>query len=213
MWGRNMNKPLLILIAGGTASGKTTVVKKIELHFDNSDVSVVCMDNYYKKRDGMSLTDRKRVNYDHPDALDMDLLKQQLRELMNGNGIDCPVYNFQMHNRDDDKTIRIHPTKVIILEGILALYDEEIRNMANILIYVESEADIRFIRRLKRDMLSRGRSIDDVIDQYLSTVKPMYDAYVAPTKRFADIIIPNDTKHDMAIDILSAKIKDIVSNN
>lgn len=206
-----MQKPLLILIAGGTASGKTTVVKKIELHFDSSDVSVVCMDNYYKKRDGMSLTDRKKVNYDHPDALDIDLLKEQLRDLMNGRSIECPVYNFSEHNRDKNNTISIHPTKVIILEGILALYDEEIRNMANILIYVESEADIRFIRRLKRDMTSRGRSIDDVIDQYLTTVKPMYDAYVAPTKRFADIIIPNDTKHDMAIDILSAKIKDIVN--
>ena len=207
-----MNKPLLILIAGGTASGKTTVVKKIELHFDSSDVSVVCMDNYYKMRTGMSLTDRKRVNYDHPDALDMDLLKRQLRELLDGKAIECPVYNFSEHNRDGEKTITINPTKVIILEGILSLYDEEIRNMANILIYVESEADIRFIRRLKRDIVSRGRTIDEVIDQYLTTVKPMYDAYVAPTKRFADIIIPNDTKHDMAIDILSAKIKDIVKH-
>ncbi len=207
-----MNKPLLILIAGGTASGKTTVVKKIELHFDSSDVSVVCMDNYYKMRNGMSLTDRKKVNYDHPDALDMDLLKKQLRELLAGRSIECPVYNFSEHNREPEKTITINPTKVIILEGILSLYDEEIRNMANILIYVESEADIRFIRRLKRDMVSRGRTIDDVIDQYLTTVKPMYDAYVAPTKRFADIIIPNDTKHDMAIDILSAKINDIINN-
>ncbi|MCR5232244.1 MAG: uridine kinase, partial [Acholeplasmatales bacterium] len=123
---------------------------------------------------------------------------------------DCPVYNFQEHNRDKSKTILIHPAKVIIIEGILALYDEKIRELADIQIFVESDADIRFIRRLKRDMQERGRSLDNVIEQYLTTVKPMFDAYVVPTKRFADIIIPNDTKHDIAIDILSTKIKDFL---
>lgn len=202
-------KPLLISIAGGTASGKTTVVEKIEKHFNSKDVTVVCMDNYYKRRDDLSLEERKLINYDHPDALDLELLKKHLNLLLSGDDIECPIYDFQLHNRKSN-TMRIKPTKVILLEGILALYDEEIRNMSNILIFVESEADIRFIRRLKRDIESRGRSMDDVIKQYLSTVKPMYDAYVAPTKRYADIIIPNDTKHDMAIDILSAKIKDIL---
>lgn len=202
-------KPLLISIAGGTASGKTTVVEKIEKHFNSKDVTVVCMDNYYKRRDDLSLEERKLINYDHPDALDLELLKKHLNLLLSGDDIECPIYDFQLHNRKSN-TMRIKPTKVILLEGILALYDEEIRNMSNILIFVESEADIRFIRRLKRDIESRGRSMDDVIKQYLSTVKPMYDSYVAPTKRYADIIIPNDTKHDMAIDILSAKIKDIL---
>lgn len=202
-------KPLLISIAGGTASGKTTVVEKIEKHFNSKDVTVVCMDNYYKRRDDLSLDERKLINYDHPDALDLELLKKHLNLLLSGDDIECPIYDFQLHNRKSN-TMRIKPTKVILLEGILALYDEEIRNMSNILIFVESEADIRFIRRLKRDIESRGRSMDDVIKQYLSTVKPMYDSYVAPTKRYADIIIPNDTKHDMAIDILSAKIKDIL---
>ena len=202
-------KPLLISIAGGTASGKTTVVEKIEKHFNSKDVTVVCMDNYYKRRDDLSLEERKLINYDHPDALDLELLKKHLNLLLSGDYIECPIYDFQLHNRKSN-TMRIKPTKVILLEGILALYDEEIRNMSNILIFVESEADIRFIRRLKRDIESRGRSMDDVIKQYLSTVKPMYDSYVAPTKRYADIIIPNDTKHDMAIDILSAKIKDIL---
>lgn len=202
-------KPLLISIAGGTASGKTTVVEKIEKHFNSKDVTVVCMDNYYKRRDDLSLEERKLINYDHPDALDLELLKKHLNLLLSGDDIECPIYDFQLHNRKSN-TMRIKPTKVILLEGILALYDEEIRNMSNILIFVESEADIRFIRRLKRDIESRGRSMDDVIKQYLSTVKPMYDSYVAPTKRYADIIIPNDTKHNMAIDILSAKIKDIL---
>ncbi|MBQ3253586.1 MAG: uridine kinase [Acholeplasmatales bacterium] len=203
-------RPLLISIAGGTASGKTTVVSKIESYFNKDEVTVVCMDNYYKRRDDISLDDRKKINYDHPDAIDMELLKDHIRMLLAGKEIDSPVYDFSNHNRSN-KTITVKPTKVIILEGILALYDEVIRDLSNILIFVESESDIRFIRRLKRDIISRGRSLDDVIMQYLSTVKPMYDSYVAPTKRYADIIIPNDTKHDMAIDILSAKIKEIIN--
>ena len=203
-------RPLLISIAGGTASGKTTVVSKIESCFNKDEVTVVCMDNYYKRRDDISLDDRKKINYDHPDAIDMELLKDHIRMLLAGKEIDSPVYDFSNHNRSN-KTITVKPTKVIILEGILALYDEVIRDLSNILIFVESESDIRFIRRLKRDIISRGRSLDDVIMQYLSTVKPMYDSYVAPTKRYADIIIPNDTKHDMAIDILSAKIKEIIN--
>ena len=204
------HKPILILIAGGTASGKTTVVEKLIHSFNPYDVSVICMDNYYKKRDDLTFEERKKINYDHPDAIDMELLKRHIRALMDSRNIDCPVYNFAEHNRDQSKTIKINPAKVIIIEGILALYDPDIRALADIQIFVESDADIRFIRRLKRDMEERGRSLDNVIDQYLTTVKPMYEAYVVPTKRFADIIIPNDTKHDIAIDILSTKIKDII---
>jgi len=202
-----MEKPVLILIAGGTASGKTTVVDQITNKLPK-DVSVICMDNYYKQRDDLPFEKRKKINYDHPDAIDLDLLKQHIRALLDNRSIDCPVYNFALHNRDKSKTILIHPAKVIIIEGILALYDKDIRDLADIQIFVESDADIRFIRRLKRDMEERGRSLDNVIEQYLTTVKPMFDAYVLPTKRFADIIIPNDTKHDIAIDILSTKIKD-----
>ena len=203
-------KPILILIAGGTASGKTTVVDKIIKSFQNKDVSVICMDNYYKQRDELTFEERKRINYDHPDAIDMDLLKMHIRALMDNRNIDCPVYDFANHNRDKTKSIKIHPAKVIIIEGILALYDPDIRALADIQIFVESDADVRFIRRLKRDMEERGRTLDNVISQYLTTVKPMYEAYVVPTKRFADIIIPNDTKHDMAIDILATKIENII---
>ena len=198
---------LLISVAGGTASGKTTVVREISKNFKKSDIAIIYMDNYYKRRDDLSLEERSKINYDHPDAIDMELLKAHLKELLAGKTIDMPVYDFKIHNRSDE-TIKVTPTKVIMLEGILALYDEEIRELSNLLIFVESEADIRFIRRLKRDMEERGRTMDGVINQYLSTVKPMFDAYVLPTKRFADIIIPNNTKYKMAIDVISAKIKE-----
>ena len=202
-------KPILILIAGGTASGKTTVVDKLKAHFSDDDISVVAMDNYYKRRDDISLEDRKKINYDHPDAIDMKLLKEHIILLLNNCDVACPIYYFKNHNRSNS-TINIKHSRVIIVEGILALYDSEIRELADIEIFVESEPDIRFIRRLKRDISERGRDVDDVISQYLATVKPMYDSYVAPTKRFADIIIPNDTKHDMAIDILATKIENII---
>lgn len=205
-----MEKPILILIAGGTASGKTTVVRKLLSHFDKNSVSILAMDNYYKRNDNIPLEKRKLINYDHPDAIDMELLKNHIIDLLNNKDVDCPVYDFINHNRSNE-IIHIKHTPVVIVEGILALYDKNIRDLADIQIFVESEADIRFIRRLKRDIKERGRDVDDVIKQYLSTVKPMYDSYVAPTKRFADIIIPNDTKHDMAIDILATKIDNIIS--
>lgn len=205
-----MDKPILILVAGGTASGKTTVVNEILNCCNGDSISVICMDNYYKKRDDLTLDERKLINYDHPNSYDMDLLKRDLKLLINNNPIKCPVYDFAVHNRHESDTLLIEPAKVIILEGILSLYDNDIRSLSNINIFVESDADIRFIRRLKRDMCQRGRKVDDIIYQYLSTVKPMYDEYVAPTKKFADIIIPNDNKHDVALSILSAKIKEII---
>jgi uridine kinase len=204
-----MDKPILILVAGGTASGKTTVVSEITSYFNTSDISVVLMDNYYKKRDDISLEERKKINYDHPNSFDLDLLKNDLKDLISGNVIHSPSYDFTVHNRSKEQ-ITIRPSKVIILEGILSMYDNDIRDLADIKIFVESEADIRFIRRLKRDMQERGRTMEEVVTQYLDTVKPMHDLYVEPCKRFADIIIPNNDKHDVALGILSAKIKDII---
>ncbi len=198
---------LLISVAGGTASGKTTVVDEIKKNFAKNDISVVCMDNYYKKRDNLTLAEREKINYDHPDSIDMEMLKDDLKALLSGKEIKMPIYDFKNHNRSNEFII-IKPTKVIILEGILALYDHEIRELSNILIFVESEPDIRFIRRLKRDIDERGRTLDGVINQYLTTVKPMFDSYVLPTKRYADIIIPNNTKYKMAIEVISAKIKE-----
>lgn len=205
-----MDCPVLILVAGGTASGKTTVVDKLLNIFDKNDISVIYMDNYYKERDDLSIEERKKINYDHPNSFDIELLKSDLKKVLNGETIYTPLYDFSIHNRNKDAHVRIDPTKVIILEGILSMYDPQIRAISDINIFVESEADIRFIRRLKRDIATRGRNMNDVIVQYLETVKPMYDEYVAPTKRFADIIIPNDTKHDVALEILAAKIKDLI---
>lgn len=206
-------KPILISIAGGTASGKTTVVEEIINHFESQDVTVLCQDNYYKSQDDISLEERKKINYDHPNSFDMDLLYQDIAALLSNKTIQSPVYDFKEHNRKKDQTVERKPSKVVILEGILALYDKRIRELSDILIYVESDPDIRFIRRLKRDMNERGRELDSVIMQYLSTVKPMYEEYIAPTKRYADIIIPNDTKHDVAIEIMAAKIKDVLNHS
>ena len=203
-------KPILISVAGGTASGKTTVVNEITKYFKESEIAVIYMDNYYKERNDISIEDRKKINYDHPESFDLDLLYHDISHLMDNLDVYCPVYDFSMHNRHQTKRLHISPAKVIILEGILALYDKRIRSLSDIKIFVESDPDIRFIRRLKRDIAERGRDMDNVIDQYLTTVKPMFDSFIAPTKRYADIIIPNDFKHDVAIGILSSKIKDIV---
>ena len=204
-------KPIIVNIAGGTASGKTTVVYEISKYVNESDISVICMDNYYKERNDISLEDRKKINYDHPNSFDLDLLYNDLKNLSEGKSIDCPVYDFTVHNRCANQTIHIEPTKVIILEGILSLYDENIRSVSDIKIFVESDPDIRFIRRLKRDIKERGRSMENVIEQYLTTVKPMHDSFIAPTKRYADIIIPNDINHDVATQVLVAKIKEIIT--
>ncbi len=204
-----MQKPILILVAGGTASGKTTVVEEITSYFNSNDISVVLMDNYYKRRDDISMEERKKINYDHPNSFDLDLLKSDLKSLIEGKVIHSPSYDFTIHNRSNN-TITIRPSKVIIVEGILSMYDNDIRDLADIKIFVESESDIRFIRRLKRDMNERGRTMEDVIEQYTKTVKPMHDLYGEPCKKFADIIIPNNDKHDVALGILSAKIKDII---
>ena len=202
-------KPVLILIAGGSASGKSTVVDKIQNKLNSIYVTVIRHDDYYKDQANVPLEDRVKVNYDHPNALDNNLLYEHLNLLLNNQEIDCPTYDFKIHTRSDI-TRHIKPTKVIILEGILILEDERIRDLADIKIFVESDDDIRFIRRLLRDINERGRSLENVIDQYLTTVKPMYYSFIKPTKRYADIIIPNDNKHDVAVDVIVSKIKEII---
>lgn len=203
-------KSVLIVVAGGTASGKTTVVDKISQRLKSKDVQVIRFDDYYKDLSNLSIEERAKVNFDHPDSLDNDLLYEQLRDLLDGKRIEKPLYDFKTHTRKKE-TEQIHPSKVIIVEGILALYDPRIRDIANIKIFVESDDDIRFIRRLRRDMTERGRSLDSVINQYLGTVKPMYYEFIKPTKRYADIIIPNDNNHEVAVDIVMAKVKEIIN--
>ena len=205
-----MQKPILIIVAGGSASGKTTVVDKIINGLHSVDVTVIRHDDYYKDQTHLTMEQRVKTNYDHPNSLDNDLLIEDLKLLLKGQSINKPLYDFVYHNRSE-KYETINPTKVIILEGILVLQDARVRELGDIKVFVESDDDIRFIRRLKRDIEERGRTIDSVIEQYLTTVKPMYYQFVKPSKRFADIIIPNDSKHDVAVDILMAKINQIIN--
>ncbi len=203
-------KPLLIVVAGGTASGKTTVVEKIYERLNTKDVLVLKFDDYYKDLSNLTEEERTKVNFDHPESLDNDLMYHDLDLLLNGNTIEKPIYDFKTHTRKKE-TETVKPAKVIILEGILSLYDKRIRDLADIKIFVECDDDMRFIRRLKRDMEERGRSLDSVINQYLTTVKPMYYEFIKPTKRYADIIIPNDKGHEVAVDIVMAKVKEIIN--
>lgn len=205
-------KPLIIAISGGSASGKTTVVKEIVEKLKTNDISVICHDDYYKDQSHLSMEERIQTNYDHPSSLDNDLFVKHLHLLMEGKSIEKPIYDFVTHNRKKE-TVTVSPTKVIFIEGILVLEEKRIRDCADVKIFVKSDEDIRFIRRLKRDIEERGRSMDTVVNQYLATVKPMFNKFVNPSSRYADIIIPNDNKHDVAVDFLVAKIKDILNTN
>jgi len=206
-----MKKSVIIAVAGGSASGKTTVVDKITESFDAKDVTVIKHDDYYKDQSDMSMEDRYKVNYDHPFSLDNDLMYQDILTLIKGDSITKPTYDFEAHTRSDVTEV-VHPTKIIILEGILIMEDERIRDLCDIKLFVEADDDLRFIRRLQRDMDERGRSLTSVIDQYLNTVKPMHFAFIKPTKRYADVIIPNDKDHDVAVDLIITKIKSIISS-
>ena len=202
-------KPLVILVAGGTASGKSTVVSEVLDKSGLDDVIIIRHDDYYKKLDNMSLDNRAKINYDHPDSLDNDLLIEHLKCLLENKSIEKPVYDFTNHIRSNKIEI-IGPKKVIIVEGILILEDARIREFGDILVFVECDDDLRFIRRLQRDMKERGRSLESVVEQYTKTVKPMHHRFVSPSKRYADIIILNDRKHDVAVDLIVAKIQNLL---
>lgn len=204
-------KPLIYLVSGGSASGKSTVVKEILKHTSEEDVIIINHDDYYYNQDHLSVEARKKINYDHPDSLDNALLYDHLLTLINGEQIEKPIYDF-IHNTRSNKTETVSPKPIIIVEGILILENQKIRALSNMNIFVELDDDTRFIRRLKRDIEDRGRSMDSVIHQYLTTVKPMFHRHIKPTKRYADVIIPNDHKHDIAVDLVATKIKDIVYN-
>ncbi len=203
-------KSIIIGIAGGTASGKTTVTKKIADNFASNQVTVIRHDDYYKDQSHLSMEERLQTNYDHPLSLDNDLLYNHLRDLLNCKPIQKPIYDFTIHTRSS-ATERIEPTKIIILEGILVFADSKLRELMDIKIYVDTDDDIRFIRRLLRDTRERNRSIELVVSQYLNTVKPMHNQFVEPSKRYADLIIPEGGNNEVAIDIIVAKIKNIIS--
>ena len=201
-------KTVVISVAGGSGSGKTTVSNKIIQKFKKKEVRIIRLDDYYKRLD-MPFEKRKLVNYDHPDSLDFDLFVEHIKKLIDGEAINKPVYDYSMHQRKDETEL-IEPSKIIILEGILVLEDERIRDLSDIKIYVDTDSDLRFIRRMLRDVNERGRSVESVVNQYLTTVKPMHEAFVEKTKKYADIIIPNDFRHDVAVDLLESKIFEIL---
>ena len=189
------------------AGGKSTFTNRIKKYFGD-DVVVLYHDNYYRCQDAIPFEARKKVNYDHPDSLETDLLVEHLKELKAGRAIDCPVYDYSLHNRSDE-VIRIEPKPVILVEGILLLADERIRDLLDIKIYVEADADERILRRISRDVEERGRDLNGIIKQYLTTVKPMHYLYVEPTRSKADIVI-NSGKNDVAFDLFVSKIEQLL---
>ena len=199
------NNILVIGIAGGTGSGKTTLMNNLIARFEG-DVTVLSHDNYYKRHDDMTYEERCLLNYDEPAALETDLMARHLDELRHGQAIDCPVYDFTQHNRSDE-TIRIEPRKVIIVEGILIFENEPLRELMDIRIFVDTDADVRLCRRIKRDVNKRGRSLESVLTQYQNTVKPMHEKYVEPSKKFASIIVPEGGKNYVALDMIIGRIQ------
>jgi len=203
-------KPIVIGVTGGSASGKTSVSRAIFDQFSGHSLLLLEQDAYYKHSD-LPFEERKKINYDHPLAFDTALLHHQLNQLLHREAIDKPVYDYADHNRSE-QVVRVEPKDVIILEGILILADESLRDLMDIKVFVDTDDDIRIIRRIKRDMESRGRSLDNIINQYLKTVKPMYHQFVEPTKRYADLIVPEGGGNQVAIDLLVTKIKSILSD-
>jgi len=195
---------ILIGMAGGTGSGKTTIMKAIRSRFDEDEVTVLEQDFYYKPHDHLSIADRAKINFDHPDAFDTDLLVEHVEQLMDSRPIEKPAYDFVTHARKPGSTT-VAPSRVIILEGILVLESVRLRALMDIKIFVDTEADLRILRRLQRDMEERGRTLRSVIDQYLSTVRPMHLQFVEPSKRYADLIIPEGL-NQVALDVLTARI-------
>ncbi len=198
---------LIIGIAGGTGCGKTTVVNQIVNEIPEAEVGVISQDSYYNDLSHLSYEERSKINFDHPRAIDFELLGEHLSILRKGEPIDQPVYSFPKHNRTND-TIRTHPKKVMIVEGILILTHPAIREMFDIKIYVHADSDERLIRRLKRDINERGRNIEEVLSRYQTTLKPMHDQFIEPTKEYADIIIPNNKYNTVAVDIVRTIITD-----
>ena len=200
-----MNDILVIGIAGGTGSGKTTLMDNLVRRFADQ-VTVLSHDNYYRRRDDMTMEERQNVNYDEPAALETDLMVCHLDKLRRGEAIECPVYDFTQHNRSD-KTITIVPKQVIIVEGILIFENEDLRNLMDIRIFVDTDADVRLCRRIARDVGERGRTLQSVLDQYQNTVKPMHERYVEPSKKFANLVVPEGGENYVALDMILTRIQ------
>ena len=199
------NDILVIGIAGGTASGKTTLMKNLINEF-GGEVTVLSHDNYYKRHDEMLYEERCKLNYDEPGAFDTSLMVYHLEQLRRGFSIECPVYDFTVHNRSDE-TVKLVPKRVIIVEGILIFEDRDLRELMDVRIFVDSDADIRLCRRIRRDVTQRGRSLESVLDQYQQTVKPMHEQYVEPSKKYADLVVPEGGKNLVALSMITGHIR------
>ena len=205
------SKPIIIGVTGGSGSGKTSVSRAIFSNFPDHSIMMLEQDSYYKDQSHLSFEERLNTNYDHPFAFDNDLLIQHVGDLLNYKAIEKPVYDYVAHTRSQ-ATIIQEPKEVIILEGILILEDERLRDLMDIKVYVDTDDDIRIIRRIKRDMEERGRTLDSVIEQYLTVVKPMYHQFIEPTKRYADIIVPEGGENHVAIDLITTKVASFLNH-
>ena len=204
-----MTEAFIIGIAGGTGSGKTTLAENIVSHFGDS-ITLLCHDDYYKAHDDLPYSEREKLNYDHPDAFDTELLIAHLKALRNGESIECPIYDYTVHNRSD-RTKTIKPTPVILLEGILIFASPELRELFDMKIFVDTDADVRILRRIVRDVRHRERTLESVIAQYLTTVKPMHEAFVEPSKKHADIIVPEGGENPVAYEMIIGRIERILA--
>ena len=205
----NVTRPFLIGVAGGTCSGKTTVTERLVDLVGPGHLSLIKQDAYYVDRTHQPMDERVRANYDHPDAFDWGLTFEQLSTLLAGRSVDVPVYDYPNHTRSSD-VIRVEPTRIVVFEGILALYDEELRDLFDLRIFVDTDADVRLIRRLERDVRDRGRTPESIMRQYMTTVRPSHLQFIEPTKRHADVIIPEGGHNDRALDVLVARINSLV---
>ena len=196
---------LVIGIAGGTGSGKTTLMRNIMTEFEGM-VTVLSHDNYYKRHDELTFEERSELNYDEPDAIETSLMVEHLKRLRSGQAIDCPVYDFTRHNRSD-KTIHLEPKPVIIVEGILIFENEQLRELMDIRLFVDTDADVRLCRRIKRDVTKRGRTLESVLTQYQTTVKPMHEKYVEPSKKYANLVVPEGGKNAVALEMIMGRIQ------
>jgi uridine kinase len=205
-----MDKPTIIGIAGGSGSGKTSVTRKVMESLEGHSVVLIEQDYYYKDQQHLTMDERLKTNYDHPFAFDNDLLISHINQLINREAIEMPTYNYAEHTRSDE-VINVTPKDVIIIEGIFALENEQLRQMMDVKVYVDTDSDIRILRRMSRDINERGRTMESVIDQYLSVVRPMHLQFVEPTKRHSDIIIPEGGENHVAIDLITTKIKTLMN--
>ncbi|MBA2173508.1 uridine kinase [Halobacillus locisalis] len=203
------DKPVVIGVAGGTGSGKTSVTRSIIQRFADKSILMIEQDYYYKDQTHLPFEERLQTNYDHPLAFDNDLLIDHLKQLINQDAVEKPVYDYKMHTRSDE-TIHVEPKEVIIVEGILVLEDERLRDLMDIKVFVDTDADVRIIRRMMRDINERGRTLDSVIEQYINVVRPMHLQFVEPTKRYSDIIIPEGGQNHVAIDLMATKIQTVL---